>query len=53
MANILNQKIEIGFMRHPMLPKYFNLLEYSIGREIFNVHHMKWYVFDNKVILTG
>jgi phosphatidylserine/phosphatidylglycerophosphate/cardiolipin synthase-like enzyme len=40
-------------MRHPFLPKIANMFHDGGAREIFNVHHMKWYVFDNKVILTG
>lgn len=40
-------------MRHPFLPQFVNRMEESAAREIFNVHHMKWYIFDNKVLLTG
>ncbi len=52
-ANLLNHNLGIGFMRHPKLPKFVDFLEQGGGREIFNVHHMKWYIFDNKVILSG
>lgn len=40
-------------MRHPFLPKMADAMNKSSAREIFNVHHMKWYIFDDKVILTG
>jgi CDP-diacylglycerol--glycerol-3-phosphate 3-phosphatidyltransferase len=52
-ANLLNHQIKLGLLRHPRLPNIFNLLTEGGGREIFNVHHMKWYVFDNKIIFTG
>ena len=43
----------MGLYRHPKLPTIFDTLNGSTFREIFNVHHMKWYIFDDKVILTG
>lgn len=49
----MNHNIKLGFMRHPTLPSIFNMFHETGTREIFNVHHMKWYIFDNKVIFTG
>jgi len=40
-------------MRHPKLPMFFDMFDEGGAREVFNVHHMKWYVFDDKVIFTG
>jgi len=45
--------MKLGLMRHPFLPKIADLMNKTSAREIFNVHHMKWYIFDDKVILTG
>lgn len=53
MANLFAHNMKLGLMRHPFLPYIANRFEESAAREIFNVHHMKWYIFDNKVILTG
>jgi CDP-diacylglycerol---glycerol-3-phosphate 3-phosphatidyltransferase len=52
-TNLVNHNIELGLLRHPMLLKPADLAFEGGFREIFNVHHMKWYVFDNKVIITG
>ncbi|CAD8065896.1 unnamed protein product [Paramecium primaurelia] len=53
MQNLYSNNMKLGLMRHPFLPQFANMLEESAAREIFNVHHMKWYIFDNRVILTG
>lgn len=45
--------MKLGFLRHPLLPSMANWFIENPAREVFNVHHMKWYIFDNKVILTG
>ncbi|CAD8164039.1 unnamed protein product [Paramecium octaurelia] len=42
--------MKLGLMRHP---QFANMFEESALREIYNVHYMKWYIFDNRVILTG
>lgn len=53
MSNLFSHNMRLGFMRHPLLPPIADQMQTSNAREIFNVHHMKWYIFDDKVLLTG
>lgn len=51
--NLHNNNIKLAFYFNPLANKFLSLDFESGLREIFGVHHMKFYVFDNDVILTG
>jgi len=51
--NLHNNNVKLAFYYHPNSNKLFSLDTESGIREIFGVHHMKFYVFDNDVILSG
>lgn len=53
MTNLCAHQMKLGLLRHPLLPELADKLENTPAREIFNVHHMKWYIFDDKVIISG
>ncbi len=52
-SNIHNKNVKIGMFANPIGNKYFSLETESPLREIFGVHHIKFYVFDDNVILSG
>ncbi len=51
--NLHNNNIKLAFYKNPKSPRIFNWSDESPLREFFGVHHMKCYIFDNDVILTG
>jgi hypothetical protein len=48
-----NKNIQIGFFRVPSNNHLFSIDQESGLGELLGVHHIKYYVFDNDVILTG
>ena len=49
----LKNNVKLAFFRSPSTNKMLDLETESGFREIFALHHMKFYVFDNDVILTA
>ena len=52
-SNHHNNNIRLGFYKNPNTPRIFNTYEDSSLREIFGLHHMKLYIFDNDVMISG
>ena len=47
-----NTNIKIGFYSPPVNPLIYGDNTSGI-REMFGVHHMKFYIFDDNVLITG
>jgi len=52
-SNLHNNNIRLAFYKNPNTPRIFNTYEDSGLREIFGLHHIKLYIFDNDVIVSG
>ncbi|KAL4456970.1 hypothetical protein ABPG74_014608 [Tetrahymena malaccensis] len=51
--NLHNNNVKLAFYYNPSTNKILSLDSESGLREIFGVHHMKFYVFDDDIVLTG
>lgn len=51
--NLHNHNIKLGFFKNPNVNKFLGLDDESGLREIFGVHHIKCYLFDNDILLSG
>lgn len=51
--NLHNNNVRLGFFKNPNVNKLIGLDEESGLREIFGVHHIKCYLFDNDILLSG
>jgi hypothetical protein len=51
--NPQNNNIQIGFFKVPSSNRFLSMDQESGLGELLGVHHIKYYVFDNDVILTG
>ena len=45
--------MKIGFFSPPLRNPLLFDNNHTAIREIFGVHHMKFYIFDNNVLITG
>ncbi|KRX07518.1 hypothetical protein PPERSA_11067 [Pseudocohnilembus persalinus] len=52
-TNLINNNIKIGFFRNPDVNPVINLDTDSGLREIFGVHHIKCYLFDDDILISG
>jgi len=52
-SNTHNPYIKVGFLQNSSANRVIRLDDESGLREIFGVHHMKAYIFDDDVLLTG
>jgi len=48
-----NPHLNIAFFRDPTLNKLITIAGQGGAREVFGTHHMKIYIFDNNVLVSG
>jgi len=53
MDNRHNPHLNIAFFKNPNMNRIISVLGQSGFREIFGTHHMKIYIFDNNVLISG
>jgi len=51
--NIHNNNVKLAFYRNPKVPPIFSIDKESGISEVFGVQHIKLYIFDNDVIISG